>query len=134
MNYIETNRHILAERHYILSPIGTETHWFNFRVNQMRNRTAEWGSEFCIVLNLSRTTDTAYIIPYVAVESLFVLKYMARENDRWVGNLIDENLRVVSGKFSAEVFVGDYYRRFDLLQGARQPVPPRCVVNYDALI
>jgi hypothetical protein len=119
MIYLSVHKTKLKHRHYVTTA-RTRTHWYNFYERPLKKYIAEYGDNFCIVLNCARSFNFAYVLPFKDIKDCFLPEYS--KGGRWNGNVIDENLIVsVDGKRKCEMCVGSFRNAFALLQDA----PPR---------
>jgi hypothetical protein len=123
MPYIENHRATLEQRHYI-TLARTTTNWFNFYESRLRDYIHKYGSEFCLVIDCSTKIDDAYILPFGDFKDFFTSDFLDASH-RWVGNVINENIRISANNEGRERPVSDYHDAFHLLQDAPSPKPKR---------
>jgi hypothetical protein len=109
MTYISA-RH--STRHYVRKA-SAWNFWFDFMYNKTKLYYQLHGDNFCLVINNSDIKDKAYILPFKMVKAYFNEKNLEADGRRWVGTIINNQLKL--GPAEASIPVGQYYNRFDLL-------------------
>jgi hypothetical protein len=128
MPYITTHRHYLEQYHYILQ--ATEP-WFNFSKSTLNRYIAEYGDDFCLVLNRSNTSDYVLILPFAEFKHLFTNETLAEDKRRWMGNILDNMDQIRVSSAGHEASICGYQNAFHLLQHAPQPLPKPPDLDFD---
>ena len=114
-NYINKNKELLKRRHYLLLT-NAEQYWFNASPGRIQNYHQRYGTDFCLVLYRDSPDNDCYIIPFKALEQLFVSDYLvpATNSQRWHGSIKEDILRIRTANHT--VNVSQYYNAIRLLQ------------------
>jgi hypothetical protein len=123
MSYITKNRLSLEQRHYI-TDATVRTMWFNFYEGKLRDFIANYGHDFCLVINGSTQHDDAFILPYKDFRDFFTSDFLVA-NHRWVGYVRadDEVIKLSTDGRAKEKFGHEYHNAFGLLQDGPLPLP-----------
>jgi hypothetical protein len=110
-------------RHYITNATTPEM-FFNFHEGKLRDFIANFGYDFCLVINGSTVFDDAFILPFKDFNDFFSPDFLDA-NHRWVGYVRpdDEMIRISVGGNSKKKFGHEYHNAFHLLQDAPRPLP-----------
>ena len=123
MSYITKNRLSLEQRHYI-TDATVQTMWFNFYEGKLRDFIANYGRDFCLVINGSTVFDDAFILPFRDFKDFFSPDLLDA-NHRWIGYVRadDEEIKLSTSGKTKEKFGHEYHNAFHLLQDAPLPLP-----------
>jgi hypothetical protein len=120
MSYITHHRVRLEHRHYITNATAM---WFNFYDGKLK-KYISYGDDFCLVVNCSRRSNDAFILPFKNFIDFFTPEFLDRKR-RWHGYIRadDEVMRISPCQQTHERLVHEYHNAFHLLQGAPLPLP-----------
>jgi hypothetical protein len=131
--YIARNKTRFKQRHYLLNP-RTGTRFFDLHSKTLGEKRNQYGGDFCIIINCSDTSDSAYILPVAEFSDFFSDEYLmgANKSDknryRWRCNILSDELRLKTPDTDAKTrVISNFYNAFELLQGAPEPRPKKTV-------
>jgi hypothetical protein len=90
-SYIADNLSTVGVRHYVMKAT-TDNHWFNFYPSQIATRQAQFGDDFCLIVNGSTTEDDAYVLPFAEFRGFFTDDFIDPKKNRWVGHIASDKL------------------------------------------
>jgi 5-methylcytosine-specific restriction endonuclease McrA len=118
-SYIYDQRAALAERHYVRKA-GTDSYWFDFRVNKVDDFIQRYGENFCLILFGSEAQDDAFVMPYRAVKTLFNPANTDRTGRRWIGSVRRGLIQLSPGSKSMPVL--EFYNAFQHLEASEEQI------------
>lgn len=101
----------IRPRHYVRQATAAN-HWFDFMENRVNVYRAQYGDDFCLIINGSRNDDDAYIIPFSIARNTFTPDALD-ERRRWIG--IIEGTRLHLSTNGANMNVMPYHNAFHLI-------------------
>lgn len=108
---ISRDRQVLRRRHYVRKATSSN-YWFDFTRSQVSKYRAQFGDNFCLIINGSDTIDDAYILPFSMAKVAFAPDAVDHRG-RWIGTIVNDHLTLVPSGNS--LYVGGYHNAFELL-------------------
>lgn len=120
VNAVEKNLIYLKGRNYVRKAANGR-YWFDFSVGKMQLMASRFGDNFFLIIYGSKEIDRDYfVIPYASVKRVFTQANTANDSGirsaRWVGNVIEDRLRVTNS--GERIDVAEYYGNRPLLEKA----------------
>jgi hypothetical protein len=101
----------IRRRHYVRKATA-DNHWFDFMPSRVRDYEAQFGQDFCLVVNGSDTREDAFVIPYRIARDVFADNALDNRG-RWVGTIVGSTLTLTPSGNTLNVAA--YHNAFALL-------------------
>jgi hypothetical protein len=118
MSTIRSRRPNLGSRHYLLNP-SLHNFWVKLSHWRLQDYRRQFGDDFCIVLNRSKTVDDAYVLPYGLFKHLIYSRGWPKFTTNWDLTISKGHVRLAGQRFP----VGRFHNFFELLDMCELQTP-----------